>query len=136
PAACGAASGSRLHHSTALLLPDATVMSMGSNLGGRGSYVSAIEIYTPAYLFDANDQLVTTGRPSITAISPASGPIGYGATFSVSYTSTSSISAAVLVRPGSVTHAFDMEQRLIGLCGPAPQLPCSGTGTLTLTSPP
>ena len=29
-----------------------------------------------------------------------------------------------------------MEQRLIGLCGPAPQPPCSGAGTLTLTSPP
>ena len=36
----------------------------------------------------------------------------------------------MLVRPGSVTHAFDMEQRLIGLCGPSPQPPCSGSGTL------
>src|SRR4029079_3581566 len=59
-----------------------------------------------------------------------------GAQFSVTYTAGSSIRSAVLVRPGSVTHAFDMEQRLIGLCGPAPQPPCSGTGTLTLTSPP
>ena len=30
-----------------------------------------------------------------------------------------------------------MEQRLIGLCGPTPQPPCSpGSGTLNLTSPP
>ena len=42
----------------------------------------------------------------------------------------------MLVRPGSVTHAFDMDQRLIGLCGPSPQPPCSGSGTLNLTSPP
>src|SRR5262249_13370580 len=126
----------RLYHSTALLLPDATVMSIGSNPGNRGSYEPAIEIYTPAYLFDANNHLITTSRPSISAITPASGVIGYNASFSVSYTSSSAISSAVLVRPGSVTHAFDMEQRLIGLCGPAPQPPCNGAGALTLTSPP
>ena len=132
----GAASYARLYHSVALLLPDATVMSMGSNPGSRGRYEAAIEIYRPAYLFDANNRLITDGRPSITAITPASGVIGYNASFSVSYSSTSSISSAVLVRPGSVTHSFDMEQRLIGLCGPAPQPPCGGGGTLTLTSPP
>ena len=135
-AGAGTASYARLYHSAALLLPDATVMSMGSNPGNRGSYEAAIEIYKPAYLFDANNRLITAGRPSITAITPASGIIGYNASFSVSYTSASPISSAVLVRPGSVTHAFDMEQRLIGLCGPAPQPPCSGGGTLTLTSPP
>ena len=55
----------------------------------------------------------------------------------MSYTSTSTIGAAVLVRPGSVTHSFDMAQRLIGLCGPSPQPPCTGaSGTLDLTSPP
>jgi hypothetical protein len=132
----GTAAYSRLYHSTALLLPDATVMSMGSNPGARGSYEPAIEIYTPPYLFDANDRLITTNRPSITALSPAS-VLGYNALFSVSYTSTSAISAAVLVRPGSTTHAFDMEQRLIGLCGPAPQPSCSGANnTLNLTTPP
>lgn len=133
----GAAAYSRLYHSTALLLPDATVMSMGSNPGARGSYEAAVEIYTPPYLFDANDRVITTNRPSITAVSPAS-RVGYNALLSLSYTSTSAISAAVLVRPGSDTHAFDMEQRLIGLCGPAPQQPaCIGTNnTLNLTTPP
>ncbi len=131
----GTASYSRLYHSAALLLPDARVMSIGSNPGGRGSYQPAMEIYTPPYLFDANDRLVTN-RPNITGVSPSSGAIGYGAPFSVSYTSTSPISSAVLVRPGSVTHAFDFEQRLIGLCGPSPQPACSGSGTLNLTTPP
>jgi hypothetical protein len=130
----GAASYSRLYHSTALLLPDATVVSMGSNPGDRGRYEPAIEIYTPAYLFDANDNLITTHRPAITGITP--GVIRYNAPFSVTYTSTSPISSAVLVRPGSSTHAFDMDQRLIGLCGPAPQPSCNGADTLTLTSPP
>ena len=104
----GTAAYSRLYHSPAILLPDATVASMGSNPGPRGSYEAAIEIYTPPYLFDANDHLITTNRPSITAISPASGVIGYNAPFSVGYTSTSVIASAVLVRPGSATHAEDM----------------------------
>jgi len=133
----GSAAYSRLYHSTALLLPDATVMSMGSNPGPRGSYLPAIEIYTPPYLFDSADRLITTGRPSVTGIAPASAVLGYGSSFSVDFTSASPIASAVLVRPGSVTHAFDMEQRLIGLCGASPQPPCNAAGsTLALTTPP
>jgi len=130
----GTASYSRLYHSTALLLPDATVASMGSNPGSRGKYLNAIEIYTPPYLYDANDQLITSGRPVITGV-PAN-PVGYGQPLAVTYTAGSSISSAVLVRPGSTTHAFDMEQRVVGLCGPSPQAPCTGSGTLNLTTPP
>src|SRR5581483_3452796 len=129
----GTASYSRLYHSTALLLPDATVMSMGSNPGPRGLYEPAIEIYLPPYLFDANDRPITN-RPSITGVSTQ--VLGYNAPFSVSYSSSSMISSAVLIRLGSSTHAFDMEQRLIGLCGPSPQPSCSGLGTLSLTTPP
>jgi hypothetical protein len=97
----------------------------GSNPDG-GNYEPAIEIYTPPYLFDANDQPITT-RPAITGISPAARVFGYNAPFSVTYTSASPISSAVLVRPGADTHGFDMDQRLIGLCGPSPQPPCSGS---------
>src|SRR5262249_3604531 len=111
--AAGSAAYSRLYHSVAILLPDARVASIGSNPANRGTYEPAIEVYTPAYLFDANDRLITTNRPSITGISPSSQGIGYGKQFSVTYTSKSAISAAVLMRPGSTTHAFDMEQRLI-----------------------
>jgi hypothetical protein len=133
-ASAGTAAYSRLYHSTALLLPDATVVSMGSNPGNRGRYEPAIEIYTPSYLYDANDNLITTDRPQITGLS-FSGPIHYGMPFSVSYTSTSPISSAVLIRPGSSTHAENMEQRLIGLCGDTS--PCSTSGnTLNLTTPP
>src|SRR6185312_1750320 len=96
----GTAAFSRLYHSTALLLPDATVVSMGSNPPKRGKYEPAIEIYTPSYLYDTDDHLITTDRPQITGLS-FSGPIHYGMPFSVSYTSSSPISSAVLVRPGS-----------------------------------
>src|SRR5678816_4277849 len=130
----GTAAQSRQYHSTALLLPDATVLSTGSNPGNRGKYEAAIEIYTPSYLYDANDHLITTNRPQITALS-FSGPMHYGVPFSVSYTSTSPISSAVLIRPGSVTHASDMEQRLIGLCGATS--PCTASNNvLSLTTPP
>ena len=129
----GTAAYSRLYHSTALLLPDATVMSMGSNPSSRGSYEPAIEIYTPPYLYDANDNLITN-RPVITSVTP--GLLGYNAGFTVNYSSASPISSAVLVRPGSSTHAFDMEQRLIGLCGATLQTTCTGSGQLSLTTPP
>ena len=129
----GTAAYSRLYHSTALLLPDATVMSMGSNPSSRGSYEPAIEIYTPPYLYDANDNLITN-RPVITSVTP--GLLGYNAGFTVNYSSASPISSAVLVRPGSSTHAFDMEQRLIGLCGASLQTTCTGSGQLSLTTPP
>jgi len=130
----GFATYSRLYHSTTLLLPDATVAVMGSNPGNRGSYQSAIEIYTPAYMYDANDRLITD-RPVITGAT--SGIYGYNAPFTVNYSSTRPIAKAVLARPGSSTHAFDMEQRLIGLCGPSPQPSCNGSGgSITLTTPP
>ena len=108
---------------------------MGSNPGDRGTYQAAIEIYTPRYLFDANGRLITTNRPTV-SIPFASQVVGYNQPFTVNYTSTSAISSAVLMRPGSTTHAFDMDQRLIGLCGPSPQPPCTAGGTLDLTSPP
>src|SRR5262249_4247947 len=85
------------------------------------------------YLFDANDQPITD-RPNITGISAP--VIGYNSPFSATYTSTFAITSAVLVRPGSTTHAFDMDQRLIGLCGSSPQPSCTSSGTLNLTSPP
>jgi hypothetical protein len=107
----GTASYARLYHSVALLLPDATVAVAGSN-PQRGAYEQHIEIYSPAYLFDVNDGTAT--RPVITS-APAN--IGYGTgTFIVQTpNSPGDVSSVVLVRPGSTTHAFDMEQRVVGL---------------------
>src|SRR4029077_10389047 len=130
----GTAAYSRLYHSTALLLPDATVVSMGSNPGARGSYEPAIEIYTPPYLYDSSDHLITTKRPQITS-QPFTTPLAYNSPFQISYASSTAIASAVLVRLGSVTHAFNMEQRVIGLCGTT--APCSAlSNTLNLTTPP
>jgi Domain of unknown function (DUF1929)/Concanavalin A-like lectin/glucanases superfamily/Bacterial Ig-like domain (group 2)/Chitobiase/beta-hexosaminidase C-terminal domain/PKD domain len=123
--AAGAGVFPRLYHSGALLLPDATVLVLGSN-PEQGSYESHMENYTPAYLFNSDGSMAT--RPTITNVTP--GVIGYGAAFQVQTPDAANISSAVLVRPGSVTHAFDMDQRLIGLNFTV------GIGLLNVTSPP
>ena len=123
--AAGAGAFPRLYHSGALLLPDATVLVLGSN-PEQGSYESHMENYTPAYLFNSDGSMAT--RPTITSVTP--GVIGYGAAFQVQTPNAANISSAVLIRAGSVTHAFDMDQRLIGLNFTA------GSGLLNVTSPP
>ncbi|HEY6946652.1 MAG TPA: galactose oxidase-like domain-containing protein [Candidatus Acidoferrum sp.] len=115
----------RLYHSNSLLLPDATVLFIGGN-PARGTYEQHIEIYSPAYLFNANGSAAT--RPSITGV-PATG-IGYGSVFQVQTPDAANISSAVLMRAGAPTHAFDMEQRLVGLSFTA------GSGVLNVTAPP
>lgn len=114
----------RLYHSVALLLPDATVWLAGGN-PLRGSYEQHMEIYKPPYLFRSNGRLAV--RPSITG-APSS--IGYATQFTVQTPDAATISSAVLVRPGSPTHAFDQDQRLVGLSFTI------GSGSLTIIGPP
>jgi galactose oxidase-like protein len=121
----GANAFPRLYHSNALLLPDATVLLIGGN-PMRGSYEAHFEIYAPAYLFNLAGGLAV--RPTITD-APA-GPIGYGTTFQVQTPIAADIASVVLVRPGAPTHAFDMEQRLVGLTY------TRGLGVLNVTAPP
>jgi hypothetical protein len=121
----GANAFPRLYHSGSLLLPDATVALLGGN-PTRGSYESHIEIYSPAYLFNADGSAAT--RPAITGIGP--GPFAYGSTFQVQTPDAADITSVVLVRPGAPTHAFDMDQRLVGLSYSA------GPGVLDVTAPP
>jgi hypothetical protein len=121
----GANAFPRLYHSNALLLPDATVLLTGGN-PTRGSYEAHLEIYSPAYLFDVAGGFAV--RPTITDV-PA-GPIGYGTTFQVHTPIAADIASVVLVRPGAATHAFDMDQRLVGLSYTV------GLGVLNVTAPP
>jgi hypothetical protein len=100
----------RVYHSNALLLPDATVLALGGN-PERTVYEPHMEIYSPPYLFNSNG--TPAKRPVITQVSPSA--IGYGAPFLVHTPDAASIKSVVLVRAGAVTHAFDMEQRLVGM---------------------
>lgn len=115
----------RLYHSNSLLLPDATVLVMGGN-PARGTYEPHLEIYTPAYLFNSDGTRAT--RPSISSV-PATG-ISYGSSFQVQTPDATNIASVVLIRAGAPTHAFDMEQRLVGLTFSA------GSGLLAVTAPP
>jgi Domain of unknown function (DUF1929)/PKD domain/Putative Ig domain len=121
----GANAFARLYHSGALLLPDATVLVLGGN-PERGTYEPHMEIYTPAYLFNSSGGPAT--RPTITSVTP--GVVGYGSSFQIQTPDAASISSAVLIRAGSPTHAFDMDQRLVGLNFTA------GSGVLNATAPP
>ena len=125
----GAGAYPRLYHSVALLLPDATVWVAGGN-PSRGTYEQHMEIYSPAYLFttDADGNTIPATQPTITSVTPPQG-IGYGGSFQVQTPNAADIASVVLVRPGSVTHAFDMDQRLVGLSFTA------GDGLLNVNGP-
>jgi Domain of unknown function (DUF1929)/IPT/TIG domain len=114
----------RLYHSNAWLLPDATVAFVGGN-PERGTYEQHIEIYKPPYLFNSSGNSAT--RPTI---SSAPSTIGWTGAFTVSTPDAGNISSVVLARAGAPTHAFDMDQRLVGLSF------IQGSGMLTVTGPP
>jgi hypothetical protein len=124
-ASAGANRYPRLYHSNSLLLPDATVLLAGGN-PTRGAYETHLEIYSPAYLFNADGTPAL--RPTITGV--GAGALPYGGTLEVETPDAAGIASVVLVRPGAPTHAFDMDQRLVGLTYSA------GAGVLTVSAPP
>jgi Malectin domain/Domain of unknown function (DUF1929)/PKD domain len=115
----------RLYHSVSLLLPDGTVWVAGGN-PVRGSFENHVEIYSPPYLFNPDGSAAT--RPTISSVSP--GVIGYGTSFQVQTPDAVNISSVVLMKLASTTHAFNMDQRLVGLSFTV------GSGVLAVTGPP
>ena len=92
----------------------------------RGTYEQHVEIYTPPYLYNSNGTLAT--RPSITSVTPS--VIGYGTSFQVQTPDAANIASVAILRDGAVTHAFNMDQRMVGLVFSA------GSGVLNVTGPP
>ncbi|MGQ0668354.1 MAG: galactose oxidase-like domain-containing protein [Actinomycetota bacterium] len=109
----------RIYHSTAVLLPDGRVLTAGQD--SASSYQFQGEIYSPPYLFKGP-------RPTITS-APSS--FGYGQAFTISSPDASAIGRVALIRPGSVTHSVDFDQRYVDLSFTA-----AGGDTLNVTSPP
>lgn len=99
----------RIYHSTALLLPDGRVMSMGSGrpsdaIHGDPDHLDA-EIFSPPYLFNGP-------RPTI---SNAPESIDYRQAFDIQSPDASGIVKVTLVRLGSTTHTVNMDQRFLNL---------------------
>jgi YVTN family beta-propeller protein len=99
----------RLYHSTALLLPDASVLVAGGGAPGPLTNLNA-EVYYPPYLFDASGAFAP--RPRI-ASAPAT--LKIGGRFPVTFADASAIKRVTLVKTGSVTHGFNMDQRFLEL---------------------
>jgi galactose oxidase len=118
----------RCYHATAVLLPDATVLSAG---GGEfkipGDQPNPPQdthrdgqVFRPPYLFKGD-------RPIITAAPTA--PVGYGETFEIGADRPEDIAKVSWIRLPSVTHAYDQSQRINFL-----EFSVRGTG-LAVTTP-
>jgi hypothetical protein len=99
----------RLYHSIAILLPDATLLVAGGGAVGPLTNLNA-EIYYPPYLYNSLGKFAL--RASITS---APGAVSLGEEFSVGTTRANTIARVTLVKTGSVTHSFNMDQRFIEL---------------------
>ncbi|MCE9673104.1 DUF1929 domain-containing protein [Myxococcus stipitatus] len=105
--------GYRGYHSIALLLPDGRVLTAG----GRHDHTA--EVFAPPYLFKGPRPVLTSAPDTVTP----------GTTFDVATPDASRVSRVTLIALGSVTHAFDQNQRLLTLEF------TRGEGTLELRAP-
>lgn len=101
----------RLYHSTALLLPDATVLVAGGGAPGPAIQLNA-EIYSPPYLFAKDDSGQRLPRPVILS---APKDLALGLPFRMSVLSQKPIQRVNLVRTGSVTHSMNFDQRFLSV---------------------
>jgi fibronectin type 3 domain-containing protein len=91
--------GYRGYHSIALLLPDGRVLSAAGDTSYSG------ELYSPPYLFKGL-------RPTVQS-APSS--VAYGESVTVSTPDAARITSVTFLRFGGVTHAFNMDQRILRL---------------------
>ena len=94
------------YHSTAILLPDATVLLSQDDMdsSAAAAFQHKAQVYSPPYLFKGAQPVITSA--------PASAR--YGQSFNV-LTNRTAMAGAVLVAPSATTHGNDMHQRVIKL---------------------
>lgn len=101
----------RLYHSTALLLPDATVLVAGGGAPGPAIQLNA-EIYSPPYLFAKDGSGQRLPRPVILS---APKDLTLGLPYRMSVVGQKPIQRVHLVRTGSVTHSSNFDQRFLNV---------------------
>ena len=94
----------RLYHSTSVLTPDGRVVTAGSNPAPKADELR-IEVYSPPYLFKGP-------RPELTL---SRNRARYGARMRATVPGAADLREINLLRPCATTHAFNCEQRLLGL---------------------
>ncbi|MCB0727470.1 MAG: DUF1929 domain-containing protein [Ignavibacteriae bacterium] len=118
----------RRYHSIGILLPDARILMGGGRVEDSGDVEDDTErrlsIYKPGYLMDG-DRPVLINTPS---------EITYNELFSITVDGNYALDSIALMKPGSVTHGNNMDQRYIELSfeqiiGPGP------TAEYSLTAP-
>jgi hypothetical protein len=94
----------RLYHSSAILLPDGSVLMGGDppDVSTDPPTVTPHDRYYPSYFEQP--------RPSITAKDSS---FAFGAQFSLQTPNAASIAEVALLHPGATTHGFNMAQRLV-----------------------
>lgn len=105
----------RLYHSSMILLPDGSVF-----IGGDDDGPDPCERYFPSYYNQPRPQIMNA---------PAN--VAYGTAFTIQTPQAAAIAEVILMRPGAVTHGFDMSQRAIELA-----ITASGVGTVDVLAPP
>jgi hypothetical protein len=100
---CSSMKYPRGYHSAAILLADGSVLMGGDRPGAwKSGETTPHERYYPSYYYMARPQI--TGAPTNAT---------YGSTFTVNSPDAGSIAEVVLLRPGAVTHGFNMSQRFV-----------------------
>lgn len=106
----------RLYHSSALLLPDGSVLVGGGGQGGPLNNVN-VEIYYPPYLFAPGGNLAL--RPRIV---DAPATLVVGRSFDLRFSDVPAVARVVLVKNGAQTHGYNQDQRFV-------ELPFTASGT-------
>ena len=93
----------RGYHCTGVLLADGRVLASGTT--PLGKYELGMEVYYPDYCFKGSRPVIITTPEKIK----------HNDEFEVKYEFSWDIHRVVFISPGSMTHAFDMNQRLVEL---------------------
>ena len=96
----------RLYHSSTMLLPDGRIFSGGGGRPGPDPQINA-QLFYPPYLFKKDGSGELAARPQIKSVAQPE----YSETFELELRNNTQAERVTLVRFGSVTHAWNMEQR-------------------------